>query len=188
MEERVARVDLAEINEVEATRLLQQMQPALRAIVRKHRRRYLSGLDLEDLYAIGRLAIMEALVTYQPLRGCALTSWAGRLAYWRIGEAVKQAAQPQEVELEESFDIATSVPSVESLVAAREELRLTQVALCQTANLSVRRQEIVRLRANGQTLESIAKSLGVSRPFIHREYHAALRELRACLDSANRAA
>ena len=51
-------------------------------------------LDADDLLQIGRIALVEALLTFRDDRGMLFRSWASHVVLWRCKEALQAAVDP----------------------------------------------------------------------------------------------
>jgi len=51
-------------------------------------------MDREDLMQVGRSAVLEAWVKYNPERGAALATWITTVVGWRVREAAEMAIDP----------------------------------------------------------------------------------------------
>jgi RNA polymerase sigma factor (sigma-70 family) len=155
-------VDYGGINEREAAEVLARLALALEHEARWALRRQPPGLDVDDLKSLGRLAVLEALLTFEPGRGRHLDSWARQMIRWRLQGEVDRAHRgvptvamaPQDVD---SFQATGSAPD------ARLDALEDRVAFASRwATLPPREQRAVTLRRDGAKLRTIGDDLAIT--------------------------
>lgn len=172
--ERVARVDLSHLTDREAREVLDEYAPIVHREAARVAWVPMSGLDVDDLKAIGRLAVLEAHETYRTDRGCSIKTWVQRIVRQRIRESAQRESRAVEPPRRET----TTTGSPEERYLAREACRTIEARI---TTLSPRQQTILACRLRGETYASIAASLGVDTSLVHRQHHAALALLRLAL-------
>ncbi len=161
MDRRVARVDFGGIAEADAVKLLAECERFIFFEVRRWGQADLEGLDLEDLAAIGRLAVLEAAVTHVEGRGRSLRSWARQMARWRIQEAARRA-EPAVVPPEVLHEAPPESADPDRLADLRRKL----------AALPARSRYAVTRTLEGASVSTIATELGVTRPTVYADLAA----------------
>jgi RNA polymerase sigma factor (sigma-70 family) len=165
---RGVRIDMARCDEATARVLLQ----AHASLIDRMARDFPWG-EAEELVAIGRIAVIEAHLSYQGARGVPMRSWITQVIRWRMSELGQRAAvlRSSEVELDES-DAITNGHHDPSLAFFRTRL------LDLIDELSPRHQAVISGRLRGETFEQIADSLGLSRSRVEQDEKAAIQHLR----------
>lgn len=134
----------------------------------------------EDLRGVGRLAVFDALRTFQPGKG----HFLGWLTWWlkgRMRGALRTARRDvtREVELEwQDVDPAPLASEVLSDEATRQELRAA------IRRLPRYMREVLEGRLNGDTLQTIGDRLGRSRECIRKHEFHALQLVRETMEAA----
>jgi RNA polymerase sigma factor (sigma-70 family) len=128
--------------------------------------------DLEDLIAIGHVAILEAKLTHDPKK-IPEKQWVARVVRWRI---VAEAALLHE---QESREITGTDPDPGSNGLHDQEVGIFGLRIVRAiSTLSPREQAIVDGLIRGKSLEELGQQLGISRQRVHQHQKEALVKLR----------
>lgn len=93
---RNVRVDMKHVQKNVVERLLADYDEIVRFVAGKlaKRARKSAILDGDDLVQVGRIALIEALITFRDDRGMRFRSWVSRVVHWRCQEALQVATDP----------------------------------------------------------------------------------------------
>lgn len=125
------------------------------------------GVDAEDLMQVGRFAIIEACLTYDPTHksGSTLRTWVGCVVHWRMSDFLDKTSRQDGEIVDHDWALetqeATQVDEFEERMEYTEQLRLLAVNF---ALMPHRTRIILVNRLEGAGSEEIAVSLGIS-PF-----------------------
>lgn len=167
---RVARVDLSDIDQETAAELLASYTPIVKRAAFRLRRVAIPGIDREDLLAVGRIAVLEAYVTWNRRAGSVFSTWVCRVVRWRMGEVVQKCATQEETLVRDPAE--TNTPESRFLAAEDESWFETAVS-----ELTPRQGAIVAARLDGETLAEIASTLGIHLSRVSRELQTAINAL-----------
>lgn len=132
-------------------------------------------LEHDEVLSVGRLAILEAYLSYDASRGCAESTWVRKTVWWRLLEASRAAPPPAE-------SLGTDPQRVNGASPEQQFWRATAVRA--VARLSPRHQVLVSAWMAGETFTEAGATIGISGPLAHRETHKALAQLREILESS----
>ena len=193
--------------------LVEQMEPAVKRYAAKYAR--LSKMDVEDLQAEARIAVLHAIQDFDEDKGFAWTTIAfQRIEWWLIRQTknlssevrlpihkwdaglrpLKRKSGSQPVRsgtgAEDSdatiFDLmADDAPSAEDELAAEDERQLVREVL---SRMSEKRRSILQGRMEGKTLQEVGDKLGLSRERIRQLEEDAHYQFRRLLRSLRRPA
>lgn len=177
---RIVRLDLGSISGAQAAAILAECAPAVDAEVARLRSalRHTQGVDEDDLRSLGQIACLEASLTWDASRGCALRTWAGRMVRWRLSEAVQAAQSPERGGIETSEE--EGVDPHEDYDEA-ERLEWLQRAL---GGLTPRLRLLVASRLRGEAQGAVGRTLGIAKARTSQEVHAAVACLRVAAAGA----
>lgn len=185
---RVARLDLRSVTSTSARDLLSACEPAIEAEVGRWSGLLARGrgLDADDLRAVGRVAVLEASLTYQPDRGRTLRTWAGLVVHQRISEVAGAACALAEHEvpaadpdgLLEGDEHVEADDVVDPQLEQDQRERLAWLARA-LAKLPPRRRAILAAKLRGESQREVGRTLGISDARTSQEVDAAVAELRA---------
>jgi RNA polymerase sigma factor (sigma-70 family) len=93
---RSVRLDMGAVTKQVVTVLLEEYEDVVRFVAAKlaKRARKSAILDADDLVQVGRIALIEALITFRDDRGMKFRSWVSRVVHWRCQEALQVAVDP----------------------------------------------------------------------------------------------
>ena len=171
---RIARRDLSGLDPARVRELLAQLRDAIDYEVR-----YFTawganvGLEPDDLRQLARVAVLDAAVMHGGRGDASVRHWAKRTIRWRLTEALTRSERPEEP-LEAPHRIVNG-HNPEELVERQELISWMRT---QVGRLSVRQRTIVACRLEGETLQEIASTLGISKTRVHQESRAAFETLR----------
>jgi RNA polymerase sigma factor (sigma-70 family) len=158
LQARAVNVDIGSIDDSTARQLLADASKLIRITIAKH-----SMLDQDELLQVGRLAVLEAHMTFDDSRECSRETWRKRVLGWRINESVRAMSVP----IEEHVDSPTNGAHDPEM----HTLRLELLEIMQ--KLPPREATILTLRLEGQTFEQIGASIGLTRGRVQQcEKHA----------------
>ncbi len=163
---RAVNVDLGSIDDSTARRLLDDAHKLLRVALAKY-----SMLDQDELLQVGRLAVLEAHLTFDGTRDCSWETWRKRVLGWRLAASARALSAPVEEPVEQPTN-GMHDPEVHTF-----RLELLEVM----QQLPPREATILTLRLEGQTFEQIGEAIGITRSRVQQcERHALviLRTLR----------
>jgi len=165
---RLLRVDCSSLSERDAVRYLQEYREVVTAVAKRMQRSlpYTSGLDIEDLEAVGRFAVLEAVLTYDSASDATLRTWVGQVVRWRMSYQVEltdtggtvRVVSPEEAAQLQDFAGCTDGDLDEQL-AARQELEIVSQIL---ADMPIRTRYILVHRLQEASGREIASGLGIS--------------------------
>lgn len=161
----ILRVDCTNISNKDATRWLAEYANVVEIAFHKLRSglHRVVGIDADDLLAVGRMAILEAVTTHDEAHGSSLRTWVGILVYWRMsgllrkatrqdGEIVSHLYAVREQEASELDEFETRMDCIEDL----------QLLAGEFIKLPLRTRTILLGRLAGAESREIASSLGIS--------------------------
>lgn len=175
------------------------------AIYRIMKRLHIDLNDQEDALQEGRIAITQAVQTFDPSRGVLFISYVWRRIFWRISRLKKDnhlirgrngtrveissldCRQSEEALswLETKIDDSALYP--DDIVSEREQKTHTAQRLSDgLERLSAREREVVRRRFKGEALRGIADSIGLSKEGVRRIASRALGKLSRDLRKGDR--
>lgn len=164
------RGNLEDVAELDARAIVQKYEGLVRYIAKRVHIPDGAPFDREDLLSMGRVALLQAHVTFEAGRGVKFLTWAHRLVRQALLDAVRNVRERARVESDmgENFDLdhydAGVVPQDVELVEQRE-VRWLRAKLA-NGLLTERERSIMRMRLSGATLSSIGEQHGVSREWI----------------------
>lgn len=162
---RLFRADCGKISSKEAEQHLAAHEDIVRSIARRLRRNsawYAAGYDMEDVFVVGRMAVLEAVQTYQETSAASLRTWVAQVVRWRMiylitsAEETGRTEQPRE----------GVPPHAEPYDGTFEDRMLCRAQLTEVAEaysqMDPRTQLILtQLLSNGSHRE-VSASLGIS--------------------------
>lgn len=165
---RVIRVDLSAIDQETAEELLSSYRSIVNRAAFRLRRIPIPGIDREDLLAVGRIAVLEAYITWNRNGGSVFSTWVCQVVRWRMGEVVQKCARLNEETLTRD-PAETNTPESRFLTAEDESWFETAVS-----ELTPRQGAIIAARLDGETLAQIAATLGIHYSRVSRELQTAV--------------
>lgn len=157
--------NVAAIDAATATRLLTRYLPLLRRAARRY-----TQFDQAELRAVWEDAVCEAYLSLEGARASEAT-WVWRVFHWRLADFIKRL---EEIPAGESLGVDPRVVN-----GINPELAFWEAAAMEELlRLPSRQQTIVVAYLHGFTYAEVAAQVGVSRSEAHREYTAAIAELR----------
>ena len=186
------RVELTEVDNVTARRLLARYMPLVGQVVRMHTpaaRRTFHLLDVETLLSIGQSALLEAHVTYREgdtskerRKGTGFRAWARRVVGWRVSEAVRRQldAEPPVSARADSHNGVLRVKEAPSVSPDTQTYHheLGRWLKRSMGRLNMRERMVIALVLRGEHKSEIARSLGLSASRVGQVYATALEKLR----------
>jgi RNA polymerase sigma factor (sigma-70 family) len=151
--------------------LLQQHEPLIHFIVR---RQCPGRADYADLIQEGRIGLWLAILRYEPERGYAFSSFAGKAIRNRVWNAVKQAGK-----VEGWLEPQRAGDSLVAILAAWQEEQLHQALEEELGCLPESLREVIELAygLDGQpamNLAAIGRQLGLTRERVRQKRNEAL--------------
>lgn len=165
---RDVRVDMSSCDEPTARRLLEEYTPLVQRMVGDFH-----GLDTDDLVAVGKIAVIEAHVTFRESRAIPRRSWTTTVIRWRMAVAVDRTLVLQRLEtpLDDGDPITNGHHDPEKAF-------LREVLTELMGHLSPRHQAVLEGRLRGETMEEIGDMLGLGRSRVEQEEKAAWAVMR----------
>ncbi len=168
---------------------LSALIPLVRRLATRFRRDYWSPADREDILQEGFVGLMEAVGRFDPDRGCALSTYAGKRASGAMFDHVRDICRrsrerlteddPQDqIQYRKDHDNGPN-RSIESGVMLMRFSRFLGSDLDGLDFLDHDEREIIRLRFfEGMTCREVAEALGISAATVCRTERTALTRLR----------
>lgn len=162
---RLFRADCREIPPKEAEQHLSAHEDIVRSVARRLRRNsawYAAGYDMEDVFVVGRMAVLEAVQTYQETSAASLRTWVAQVVRWRMIYLITSAEETGRTEQPRD----SVPPHIEPHDVAFEDRMLCRAQLTEVADAYSRmdpRAQLVltQLLSNGSHRE-VSASLGIS--------------------------
>lgn len=159
-------VDFRRVDPAAAQRLLAAYLPIVRAVARLY-----PASEQAELESVGRLAIMEAFVSFDEAKAAEAT-WVSRIVHWRLAESAKQ--QPEDSTLTGRADVFEG----HEIQHDPERSYFKGVVLDNLRALPPRQSTVILAFLQGETFAEIGASLGISAQHAHVEYKSAVKHLR----------
>jgi len=160
---RLFRADCKDIPPAESKRLLAENEDIVRSVthrLRPNRAWYAAGLDMEDLYVIGRMAVLEAYLKYDPNSGASMRTWMAQVVRWRVHYAIAEAEKTRSVEDCTPVPVANVDETFEEVIVCRAQLaRVAEVY----GRLAPREQHILTQQLAEVPHHELAAALGISK-------------------------
>lgn len=209
---RNVRVDMRDVSKPVVVALLEQFDDVVRFVAGKlaKRARKSAIIDGDDLVQVGRIALIEALITYRDDRGMAFRSWVSRVVHWRCQEALQVAVDPMDTAqlADDMYEEARTMQFVSlSVFVSGDEGRTIGDTLVDTtavcpedaavssqlrgvlyttvAAMEHRERMVVAADLSGGSGAELGRQVGVTRQRISDQRKAARRRLKAVLTEAS---
>lgn len=171
------KINYATLTEREARELLLEYDDDVRGAARAAAHR--TGVPVDDLLSAGRLAVLEAAVTFDAAKGGRARTWVKRIIRWRVSEQVDGVLRrPTSVTNPAALPNGSNPEDAVGLFQLRRAVD----------RLTPRQQNIVHATFwEGETLREIAATLGISKSRVHTELKRALEILREEVDEDDQA-
>ncbi len=179
--------DMGSIEPKEAKRLLKRYEPMVHHIVSKFcvSKGHFSGVDNQDLLQVGRIGVLQGIVTYKEGKK-ALDTWVYQIARQHVSEEVRRASGISRDDWTAgrwnnnygARMLSQDHPEYKELPGGHEEPRAhaRMVAMEQAEKVPERYKELTELYAQGFTLDEIASWTGISRQAVYWKLQAARRK------------
>lgn len=140
----------------------------------------LGRVDVDDLVQEGRIAVVAALKHYDPSRGASFWTFARRTVLNAMIDLLRKESRESLLLFEDgdSDAVSDSPNAEESMIGIEERMVRTRKVADAFGALSPQEQSFVRKRFAGQSNQSIADEIGVSRETVRRVFNEAATTLR----------